>query len=96
MLIKRISVINIPIAIRIDCIGGDNRGVRIFMFVRKKSIGLDHSPALNDAEKQYHNSNDEQNMDKSAHRICGDHAKHPEYECNDENSYKHKNFLKSN
>ena len=54
--------------------------------------GLEYSPALDHSEDQYDDRDDEQNMDQAAHCVCGDHAEHPEYECDNDNSYEHKMF----
>jgi hypothetical protein len=91
MLSKNISVINIPIAIRTDCIGGDNSGVRIIIFAWKKLADLGYSPALDDTKQHRNDRNNEQNMNQAAHRVRGNHSEQPKDECDDENSYKHKN-----
>jgi hypothetical protein len=40
-------------------------------------VGLKYSAALDDAQDQYHDGDDKQNMNQAAHRKCGDHAEHP-------------------
>jgi hypothetical protein len=48
---------------------------------------------LDDAKDEYHDGDDKQNMNQPTHRVRRDHSQHPEYERNDDNSYKHIVFL---
>jgi hypothetical protein len=61
--------------------------MRVCVFIRDEWNGLKHSSALDDPNYQYHDGNDKQNMNQAAHCVGGDHAEHPKYERNDDNSY---------